>query len=203
MIRILLAEPVSLIREGLVAVLGREKDIDLIAVVRNGQEVLPAARDSRPHVALLAAVLPGYEGIALARALHEALPECHCTILSKGRRRDVEQAIMAHVDGFLAYDWPTEFIIKAIRHVAAGNKFIDPGRAICALNHSACPLTAREAEVLQTAAQGAPTSEIARILSLAEGTVRNYLSRAIAKTGARNRIDAIRIADERGWVPPQ
>ena len=207
MIRTLVAEPTSLIREGLVAILSRETDIQLMAAVRHGQAVIPAARESRPHVALIAAAFPaaegftGVEGFTLARALHTALPECHCVILSRGRRlRDLQRAISARAHGFLVYDCPAEFLIEAVRQLAAGNKFIDPSLTFSALNHSACPITGREADALRAAAQGATTAEIAQNLSLAEGTVRNYLSRAITKTGARNRVDAIRIADEHGWL---
>jgi two-component system response regulator DesR len=199
--KILVAEPISLIREGIVAVLSREQDLRIVAAVRQGQEVIPAARASEPHVALLAATFPGYEGITLARGIHAARPECRCAILSVGRRvRDLRLAVSAHVDGFLVQDCPTEFLIEAVRQLAAGNKVIDPGLTFSVLDHGSSPFTAREAEALRAAAVGSTTAEIAATLSLAEGTVRNYLSRAIAKTGARNRVGAIRVADEHGWL---
>jgi two-component system, NarL family, response regulator DesR len=190
----LVAEPTALIREGLIAVLGRETDIEVVAAVRRGRDAIPAARSMRPRVALLATVFDDVEGVALARALQAAVPECRCAILSTGGRpRDVRDAI---IHGYLGYDCPPEFLTDAIRQLAAGNKVVGPS----VLGHGSCPLTEREADALLTAAQGASTAEIASVLSLAEGTVRNYLSRAIAKTGARNRIDAIRIANERGWL---
>lgn len=201
MIRTLVAEPISIVREGVVAILNREEDIQVIAVARDGPEVIPSARASHPDVALLAAVFPGCEGITLARALHVALPECRCAILSKGRRlHDLRRAVGAHVDGFLVHDSTAEFLIEAVRQLAAGKKILDPSLSFSALVNSESPLTSRESEALRAAAQGSTTAEIAVTLSLAEGTVRNYLSRAIAKTGARNRVDAIRIANESGWL---
>lgn len=201
MIRVLIAEPTALIREGLIAILGRERDIELDAVLKLGQEVIPTARARLPRVALVAAAFPGYEGISLCRALHEAVPGCHCAILSKRRAvRDLERAIAAGLDGFLVLDSPAEYFAGAIRQLAAGSKVIDPSLTCSAPDDSARPLTARETQALRAAAQGSTTAEIAEYLSLSEGTVRNYLSRAIAKTGGRNRVDAIRIASERGWL---
>jgi two-component system response regulator DesR len=125
------------------------------------------------------------------------VPECRCAILSTGGRlRDHPGTI----DGYLVYDCPPEFLTEAIRQLADGKRVVDPSITFSTSGRGSCPLTAREAEALLTAAQGASTAEIALSLSLSEGTVRNYLSRAIAKTGARNRIDAIRIANERGWL---
>jgi two-component system response regulator DesR len=201
LIRVLIAEPTALIREGLIAILGREQDIELVAVLKLGQEVIPSARICLPHVALVAALFPGYEGIPLARAVQAAVPECHCAILSKRRAvRDLERAISAGLDGFLVHDCPAEFFAEAVRKLASGNKVIDPSLTFSARDYNARPLTVRETQALRAAAQGATTVEIAVHLSLSEGTVRNYLSRAIAKTGARNRVDAIRIANERGWL---
>lgn len=209
MIRTLVAEPTTLAREGLVALLSREKDIDLIATVRRGEEVIPAARALRPDVAVIAAAFPGHDGITIVRALHIALPECRCAILSSGHRLHVlRRAIAAHVHGFLVHDCPAEFISQAIRQLAAGMRVIDPGTptsssGFSVLGSTACPLTMGEAEALRQAAQGSTTAEIATSLCLTAGTVRNYLSRAITKTGARNRVDAIRIASELGWLCPR
>ena len=197
MIRTFVAEPTTLTREGLVALLSREHDIDLIATVQRAEEVVSAARALKPDVVLLAAAFPGHDGIDIARALRAALPESRCAILSSGRRLpDVQRAIAAQVHGFLVHDCPAEILTEAIRQLASGNKVIDPGPALGA----PCPLTSREAEALKAAAQGSTTAEIAASLFLTAGTVRNYLSRAIAKTGARNRVGAIRIAEESGWL---
>jgi len=200
-IQTLVAEPTTLTREGLVSLLSREHDIKLIATVRRAEEVMPTALALKPDVALLAAAFPGHDGIAIARTLRAALPGCRCAILSAGRRpRDLRRAIAAHVHGFLVHDSPAEFLAEAIRQLASGNKVIDPGPTLSAPGSRACPLTTREAEALHAAAQGLTTAEIATSLCLTAGTVRNYLSRAIEKTGARNRIDAIRIADESDWL---
>lgn len=191
-----MAEPVTLAREGLVALLSRAEDIDLIAAVRRAEEVVPAARALRPDVAVIAAAFPGHDGVAVARILHAALPACRCAILSASRRLHLgRRAAAAHVHGFLQHDCPAEFILRAIRELAAGGKIAHPD----ANGAAGCPLTAREADVLRLAAQGSSTAEIAAALCLSSGTVRNYLSRAITKAAARNRIDAIRIAHESGW----
>jgi two-component system response regulator DesR len=200
-IRTFVAEPTTLTREGLVALLSREHDIELIATVQRAEEVVAAARVLKPDVALLAAAFPGHDGIDIARALRAALPECRCAILSSGRRlRDVQRAIAAQVHGFLVHDCPAEFLTEAIRQLASGNKVIDPRLAPGAPGSKSCPLTSRELEALKAAAQGSTTAEIAASLFLTRGTVRNYLSRAITKTGARNRVGAIRIAEESGWL---
>jgi two-component system response regulator DesR len=201
MIRTFVAEPTTLIREGLVALLSREDDIELIAAVRRADEVVSTARAVRPDVAVLAAAFPGHDGISIAKMLHTVVPTCRCAILSSGRRvRDLHRAVAAQVQGFLVDDCPAEFLTAAIRELACGRTVIDPGLTFSALGRAECPLTRREAEALRVAARGASTGQIAASLVLAEGTVRNYLSRAIAKTGARNRVDAIRIADESGWI---
>ena len=130
MIRTFVAEPTTLTREGLVALLSREHDIDLIATVQRAEEVVSAARALKPDVVLLAAAFPGHDGIDIARALRAALPESRCAILSSGRRlRDVQRAIAAQVHGFLVHDCPAEILTEAIRQLASGNKVIDPGPA--------------------------------------------------------------------------
>jgi two-component system, NarL family, response regulator DesR len=184
-----------------VALLGRADDIDLVAAVRRGEEVVPAARALKPDVAVIAAAFPGQDGIAVVRALHAALPGCRCAIMSSGHRlRDLRRATAAHVHGFLVHDSPAELITQAVRELASGKRVIHPGLSTNGMSAPACPLTGREADVLRLAAQGSTTAEIARSLCLTVGTVRNYLSRAITKAGARNRVDAIRIADESGWI---
>jgi two-component system, NarL family, response regulator DesR len=197
MIRILIAEPTTLTREGLVALLGRESDIELAATVRHREEVVTTARAVRPDVALLAAAFPDRDGITVAAGLHAAVPDCRCVILSSGwRSRDLQRAVAAGVRGFLVWDSPAQFLTDAVRQVAVGRQVVDPRLSF----GEQCPLTTRESDTLRTAAEGSTTAEIATALCLSEGTVRNYLSRAIAKTGARNRVDAIRIAGESGWL---
>ncbi len=197
MIRILIAEPVTLTREGLVALLGRESDIELAATVRLREEVVSTARAVRPHVALLAAAFPDRDGITVAAGLQAAVPDCRCAMLSSGwRSRDLQRAVAAGVRGFLVWDSPAQFLADAVRQVAVGRQVVDPRL----LSSEQCPLTTRESDALRAAAEGSTTAEIAAALCLSMGTVRNYLSRAIAKTGARNRVDAIRIAGESGWL---
>jgi two-component system, NarL family, response regulator DesR len=197
MIRILIAEPMTLTREGLVALLGRESDIELAATVRHREEVVSTARAVRPDVALLAAAFQDRDGITVAAGLHAAVPDCRCAILSSGwRSSDLQRAVAAGVRGFLVWDSPAQFLTYAVRQVAVGRQVVDPRLSF----GNQCPLTTREADALRAAAEGSTTAEIADVLCLSEGTVRNYLSRVIAKTGARNRVDAIRIAGESGWL---
>jgi two-component system response regulator DesR len=200
-IRTLVAEPTTLTREGVVALLGREDDIELVATVLRGEEVEPTARALRPDVALLATAFPGHDGIAIAGTLHASLPTCRCAVLGpRWRPRDLRRAIAANVQGVLVHDAPAGFLATAIRQLATGSKVIDPGLQLGTRGRAACPLTTREADALRLAADGSTTVEIADSLCLTEGTIRNYLSRAICKTGARNRVGAIRIADESGWL---
>ena len=197
MIRILIAEPMTLTREGLVALIERENDIELAAAVRHREEVVMTARAVRPDVALLAAAFPDRDGIAVAAGLHAAVPDCRCAMLSPSwRSRDLRRAVAAGVRGFLVWDTPAQFLTDAVRQVAVGRQVVDPRLSF----GERCPLTTREADALRAAAEGSTTAEIATVLCLSEGTVRNYLSRAIAKTGARNRVGAIRIAGESGWL---
>lgn len=201
MIRILVGMPRALTREGLVIVLNREEDMEVIAVVEHGSRVVAEARELKPDVALLGAALPGRDGFDAARELRAEVPCCRCAILSSSRDPgDLRRAVEAHAAGYLVDDSPLEFLIGAIRGIAAGRKAVDPEVALAALNRSRSPLTTGEGDALRMVARGSSTAEIARVLCLTSGTVRNYVSRAIAKTGARNRVEAIRIADESGWI---
>lgn len=201
MIRTVIAEHTALVRAGLVAFLGEQDDIDVVAELQRGEQVVPVSRALRPDVAVLDAALPGQDGFTVAAALHAALPACHCLILSSRRRpSDLKLAAAAHAFGFIVQDAAQEFIIQAVRQVSKGFKVTDPELAFAALSAQQNPLTERELEALRLAAKGASTAEIASHLSLSVGTVRNYLSRAITKTGARNRIDLIRISDSSGWL---
>jgi two-component system response regulator DesR len=184
-------------REGLVALLGRESDIELAATVRSRDEVVATARAVRPDVALLAAAFPDRDGIVVAAGMRAAVPNCRCAILSSGwRSPDMARAVAAGVRGFLVLDSPAQFLTNAVRQLAVGRQVVDPRL----LARAECPLTTREADALRAAAEGSTTAEIATVLCLSEGTVRNYLSRAIAKTGARNRVGAIRVAARSGWL---
>jgi two-component system, NarL family, response regulator DesR len=200
-IRVLLAEDQAMIREALAALLSFEDDIVVVAQVGRGDEVLKAARDSNPDVALLDIEMPGLDGLAAAAALKRASPDTGIIILTTfGRPGYLRRAMESGVSGFIVKDSPADKLAETIRQVRAGRRVIDPDLAAAALAGGACPLTPRERDVLAACQDGATIAEIAAALYLSEGTVRNYLSSCIQKTGARNRTEALRIAKERGWL---
>src|SRR5579875_483884 len=199
-IRTLIAEKSSLIRAGMVALLSGADDIEVVAELQRGDQVVSTSRTVKADVAVLAAKLPGLDGFAAASALRAELPTCHALILSERRDpADLRRAVAAQAVGFLVRDASPDLITGAVRTVAAGSKVIDPDLAFVALMATEKPLTPRELEALRLARDGATTEEIAGELCLSVGTVRNYLSRAVMKTGGRNRVDAIRIASGAGW----
>ncbi|HEX4814366.1 MAG TPA: response regulator transcription factor [Nonomuraea sp.] len=201
MIRTLLAEDMNLIRGALVALLAYEEDIEVVAEVERGDRILAAASACRPDVAVIDIALPGKDSLAAAGELHEKLPECGVLILTGvGTPGLLKKALDVHVRGFMAKDAPAGRLADGIRRVADGERVIDSELAIAAMRPMEAPLTPRELDVIGAAADGASIGEIAASLFLAEGTVRNYLSRTTAKLGARSRIDAIRIARESGWI---
>jgi two-component system response regulator DesR len=200
-IRTIIVEPMAVPLAGLVAVLTREPDIDLVATVRDADEVVPAARALQPDVALLARFFPApgeiTEWIDVAAESTVVAPDCRCAILSPvWQCHEVRRATAAGVYGLLLADASPEQLTTAVRRIAAGRPVID--RSLSRILQS--PLTGREADVLRAVAQGLTSAEIAATYFLSEGTVRNYVSRAIAKTGARNRVGAISIAAESGWL---
>jgi two-component system response regulator DesR len=200
-IRILLAEDQDMVRGALAALLGLERDMQVVAQVDRGDQVVAAALAARPDVALLDIEMPGIDGLDAAALLHAALPECIVLILTTfGRPGYLSRAMRAGVRGFLVKDAPAAELATAIRRALQGGRVIDPGLAAAALAAGPNPLTTRECEVLRASAAGDTVADIAAALSLSEGTVRNYLSTAIAKTGARNRVEAARLAAERGWL---
>ncbi|GAA1917024.1 response regulator transcription factor [Streptantibioticus ferralitis] len=202
MIRVLLAEDQSMVREALATLLGLEEDIDVVAQVARGDEVVAAAREHAVDVALLDIEMPGLTGIDAAALLRKELPQVKVVIVTTfGRPGYLRRAMEQGADAFLVKDAPAAQLADAVRRVVLrGEKVIDPTLAAAALAEGADPLTARERDVLRAAADGAVNSEIARALHLSEGTVRNYLSTAIQKTRARNRSEAVRIAREKGWL---
>ncbi len=201
MIRVLVAEDQHLIRGALVALIGLEDDMTVVAAVDTGDAVLPAARESRPDVAVLDIEMPGVDGLVAATLLRDQLPQTRTLILTGlGNPTHLSRALQAKVGGFMRKDAPSEELADAIRRVAKGQRFLDPALVAIALEMGSNPLTARETEVLLAAADGASTREIGRALFLSPATVRNYLSNAITKLNARNRIDAIRKARKAGWI---
>jgi two-component system response regulator DesR len=200
-IRVLVAEDQTLVRGALRALLELEDDLEVVAEVGRGDAVVPAAREHRPDVALLDIEMPGGDGIEAARELAAALPECRAVVLTTfGRPGFLRRAMEVGAAGFLVKDAPVAELARAIRAVVAGERVIDRQLAAAALALGATPLSAREADVLREAGDGATVAEIAGRLFLSEGTVRNYLSAAIGKTGARTRVEAARVAEEKGWL---
>jgi two-component system, NarL family, response regulator DesR len=201
MIRILIAEDQAMVRGALSALLAFEVDLEVVAEVSAGDQVVPAAREHGPEVALLDIEMPGMDGLEAAAALRREVPDCIPLILTTfGRPAYLRRAMEAGAAGFLVKDAPAERLANAIRRAATGERVVDPELAAATLAGGESPFTPREREVLEAGAAGAPVSEIAERLHLSEGTVRNYLSAAIGKTGARNRTEAWRIARERDWV---
>jgi two-component system, NarL family, response regulator DesR len=200
-IKVMIAEDVRMVRGALVALLRLESDIEVVAEVAGGDEILPAARATRPDVAVIDIDLPGKDGLTAATELHEHLPECRTLILtSLGRPGTLRRALAAKVGGFLLKDAPPDKLASAIREVAVGRRVVDSDLALAAWDSADCPLTGREIEVLRMAADGANAVDIAARLYLSAGTVRNYLTTAVTKLNARNRVDAIRIAKDSGWL---
>jgi len=200
-IRVLLAEDQSMVREALAALLGLEDDIEVVAQVARGDEVVAAAHSHDVDVALLDIEMPGATGIEAAAELHRELPALKVVILTTfGRPGYLRTAMEAGADAFLVKDAPAAQLAEAIRKVLAGERVIDPTLAAAALADGANPLTDREREVLRAAANGSTNAELAAALHLSQGTVRNYLSMAIQKLAVRNRAEAVRMAQEKGWL---
>ncbi len=201
MIRVLLAEDQGMVRGALAALLRLEQDIEVVAEVARGDEVVAAALEHRPDVALLDIEMPGSSGLEAARALREQVPACRTMILTTfGRSGYLRQALENGVTGFLLKDAPATQLAAAIRRVLAGERVVDPELALTALSAGDNPLTRREREVLAASLTGSSVAAIAARLVVSEGTVRNHLSEAIQKMGARNRVEAARLAQERGWL---
>ncbi|MFF3953361.1 response regulator [Streptomyces sp. NPDC001890] len=201
MIRLLLAEDQSMVREALAALLGLEPDIEVVAQVARGDEVLAAAHEHDIDVALLDIEMPGMTGIDAAAALHRELPAVKVVVVTTfGRPGYLRRAMESGAHAFLVKDAPAAQLAEAVRKVLAGERVIDPTLAAAALADGASPLTDRERDVLRTAADGSTNAEIAAALHLSQGTVRNYLSMAIQKMAARNRAEGVRIAREKGWL---
>ncbi|MEU7916555.1 response regulator transcription factor [Microbispora bryophytorum] len=201
MIRVLLADDQALVRGALAAMLALEPDIEVVAQVGSGEEVVEAARRSRPDVALLDVQMPGRDGLEVTADLRAALPSCRVVICTTfGRPGYFARAMENGAAGFVVKDAPPEHLVDTVRRVHAGLRVVDPALAAESLASGSSPLTARERDVLRAARQGGTVAEIARGLHLSAGTVRNHLSAAIGKTGAGTRAEAARIADEHGWL---
>lgn len=200
-IRVLLAEDMDLLRTALVSLLSVEEDIEVIADLKCNEKAVSVAVRLRPDVAVVAADLPENKGLTTVRELRRRLPECQIVALTLKRPVGLlKRLLAADVSGLIDKDAPAARLLHAIRGVAQGGTVIDANLVVAAMSAGSDPFTPRELSVLRLAAEGASGPEIAKQLSLSPGTVRNYLSNAMNKTGARTRIDAIRIATESGWL---
>ena len=201
MMRVLLAEDQAMVRGALSALLSREADIEVVAEVARGDQVVAAALSVRPDVALLDIEMPGGSGLEAAQALQKALPTCRCVILTTFSRSGyLRRAMESGAVGFLLKDAPASELGVALRRVMAGERVVDPELALAALAEGSNPLTPRERDVLSASLFGASLAEIAARLVLSEGTVRNHLSTAMQKLGAQNRMEAARLAEQKGWL---
>jgi two-component system response regulator DesR len=200
-IRLLLADDQALVRGALAALLDLEPDLSVVAEVASGDEVVAAAREHRPDVALLDVEMPGMDGIAATQALRGSMPEVRVLIVTTfGRPGFLRRALQAGASGFVVKDTPARQLADAVRRVHSGLRVVDPALAADSLVSGESPLTAREAEVARAARDGGTVADLARELFLSEGTVRNHLSSVIGKTGARTRAEAVRIAEDNGWL---
>jgi two-component system response regulator DesR len=200
-IRLLLADDQALVRGAMAALLDMEPDLTVVAEVGRGDEVVAAAVQHKPDVALLDVEMPGLDGVAAARALRAALPACRVLMVTTfGRAGYLKQAMAAGASGFIVKDTPARQLADAVRRVHEGLRVVDPALAAQSLAQGDSPLTEREADVLRSARDGGTVADIARELHLSEGTVRNHLSSAIGKTGARTRAEAVRLAVDNGWL---
>lgn len=201
MIKLLLADDQALVRGALAALLNLEPDLEVVAEVGRGDEVLDAVAKTTPDVALLDVEMPGLDGISAAAQLHAAYPRVRILMVTTfGRPGYLRRAIDAGAGGFVVKDTPARELADAVRRVHMGLRVVDPALATETLTAGTSPLTAREREVLAAAADGATAGAIAKQLHLSEGTVRNHLSSAIGKTGTRTRTEAVRAAERLGWL---
>ena len=201
MIRVLLAEDQAMMRGAIAVLLDLEDDIEVVAQVSVGIDIVPTALELRPDVALLDIELPGVSGLDAAAELTAQLPQCRVVIVTTfGRPGYLQRAMAAGAVGFLVKDGPVEGLADAIRQVVSGRTVIDPELAGAALRTPRSPLTLRERDVLAAAETGSTVADIAVLLHLSESTVRNYLSDAIGKTGTRNKIEAALLARRNGWL---
>ncbi len=201
MIRVLLADDQALVRGALTALLSLERDIEVVAEVGTGEEALTQAAATRPDVALLNVQMPGMDGLTAAEQLRTIVPGCRVIVCTTfGRPGYLVRAMAVGAAGFVVKDAPPEQLVDAVRRVHAGLRVVDPVLAAESLASGRSPLAPRELEVLRAAARGGTVAEVAKLVHLSQGTVRNHLSAAIGKTGARTSADAVRLAEQRGWL---
>lgn len=201
MTRVLIAEDEGMMRSALATLLALESDLEIVAQVGSGDEVVAAAHEARPDVALLDIEMPGPSGLELIEVLQRELPECAVMILTTfGRPGYVQRALMAGARAFIIKDGPVDELARTIRRVREGETVVDPSLSSAALALGPNPLTQRERDVLREASDGSTVADIGARTYLSPSTVRNYLSDAIGKTGSRNRMEAVRVARDNGWL---
>lgn len=201
MIRVLLAEDQLMFRTAVRRLLELEGDMEVVAEVARGDELVAAALAARPDVAVVDIEMPVQDGISAALDLRRSLPSCRTLILTMyGRPGFVQRAMEGGVAGFMLKDAPVEALAAAIRRCAAGENVVDPSLAARALRAGPCPLSTRERAILAACAEGLSTAEIATRVWLSEGTLRNRVSEILSKLGVRNRAEAVQIARENGWL---
>lgn len=201
MIKVMLVDDQALVRGALAALLDLESDLEVVGEVGRGDEVVAAARDANPDVVLMDVEMPGMDGIEATAAVRAALPQIRVLIVTTfGRPGFLRRGLQAGAAGFVVKDTPARELADAVRRVHQGLRVVDPALATDSLVAGESPLTQRETEVLRTARSGGTVADLAGTLFLSEGTVRNHLSSAIGKTGARTRAEAVQIADNNGWL---
>jgi two-component system response regulator DesR len=202
-IRVLLAEDQTMVRGALAALLALEDDLEVVAEVARGDLVAAAVVRAAPDVALLDIEMPGRDGLSVAADLRRDHPAVRVLIVTTfGRPGYLRRAMEAGAHGFLLKDAPAEDLAVAIRQVMGGLQVIDAQLAADALRDGTSPLTARESEVLAASADGASVEAVAARVHLSRGTARNHLSSAIQKLGVQNRVEAVRLARDKGWLGP-
>lgn len=200
-IRLVIADDQALVRGALAALLGLEPDIEVVAELGDGTGVADAVVEHSADVAMLDVEMPGLDGISAAAAVRRAAPACRVLMVTTfGRPGYLKRAIQAGASGFVVKDTPARQLAEAVRRVHRGLRVVDPALAAESLMSGDSPLTEREADVLRAAADGGTVADIAKAAMLSEGTVRNYLSAAMAKTGGRTRAEAVRLAEDNGWL---
>jgi two-component system, NarL family, response regulator DesR len=200
-IRVLLADDQAMVRGALASLLSLEPDIEVVAEVGRGDEVVGAAVATTPDVCVLDIEMPGIDGIDATAAVRQRLPQVRVLIVTTfGRPGYLKRALAAGASGFVVKDTPARQLADAVRRIHAGLRVLDPTLATTSLVEGDNHLTEREQDVLRQALTGATVADIAGTLFLSQGTVRNYLSSAIGKTGTATRYEAARVAQERGWL---
>lgn len=200
MIRILLAEDQAMVRGALSALLGLEADIEVLGAAADGEEAWRELQRHNPDILVTDIEMPGLTGLELAQRIQRhALPVKVVIVTTFARSGFLRRALDAGVSGYLLKDAPAEELAEALRKVYMGGRVIDPQLAVEAWSESD-PLNDRERQVLRLAGEGMSAGDIANTLNLSAGTIRNYLSESIGKLGVGNRIEAYRLARQKGWL---